>query len=81
MSTDKAPCFADHLKDGRAADPPSWGVYVKGVDEWIAAPSQEAAEAHAHALNAKWIARSDRSENDPRLWAIPDLWPFTSEDV
>ena len=62
-----------------AADDGLWGVYVSGMDEWHAEASQEAAEQHAHALNAIYVGREDKHEHDPRMWATPDLWPFTRE--
>lgn len=61
------------------AEPPLWGVYVRGMDEWHAAASWSDAMKRANGLNAAIASREPR-ENDPHVWSIPDLWPFNGED-
>lgn len=61
---------------GHATNADPWGVYIRGMDEWHACASQQEAEEYAHQLNAHWIGRDRRSEFDPWMWAVPDLWPY-----
>lgn len=61
------------------ADPPLWGVYVRGMDEWHAAASWHDAMNRSNALNVSIASRAPR-EHDPHIWSIPDLWPFSGDD-
>lgn len=61
------------------ADPPLWGYYVRGMDEWHAAASRLDAMRCANALNVAIASREPR-ERDPHVWSIPDLWPFSGAD-
>lgn len=71
----------DHADGGRRmSDPTLWGMYDRGQDEWRPAVSQEAAEREAAEINTMWANRKQRSEFDPHLWCIPDLWPFSAEE-
>ena len=69
--------FADGAR--RTVDPTLWGIYHRGADEWRACRSQEDAEKTANHWNDAWSKRTRRSEFDPHMWAIPDLWPFSPE--
>jgi len=62
------------------ADRSLWGIYTRGMDEWVAAKSRRDAEAWALKLNQVMIAQAKYDEHDPWMWAIPDLWPGSAED-
>lgn len=61
------------------AEPPLWGIYIRGMDEWRAAKSWHGAMQMANGLNAEIASREPR-ENDPHVWAVPDLWPWSGAD-
>lgn len=61
------------------AEPALWGVYVRGMDEWHAAQSWHDAMKDANTLNGAIAIREPR-ENDPFVWSVPDLWPFSGDD-
>lgn len=68
-------------EEGRALDKVLWCCHVLGPDDLHAAPSYEAALAHATALNA---AIDGRVAEHPELAdvlckAVPALWPWSPE--
>lgn len=60
-------------------EPSLWGVYIRGQDEWLAAPSRYDAEQDAQYLNGN-VCSMSKTRMSPVLWAVPDLWPWSDED-
>lgn len=67
-----------HHADGGVtnADSSLWGTYTRGMDDWIAQPSREAAEKYALAMNAAIVGQAKYDDIEPWVWVTPDLWPF-----
>lgn len=59
-----------------------WAVNVHGPDDLIPVASYEMAIRFANAFNAWWLKRvlADHREGDPRMWAVPVVWPHFPED-
>ena len=71
----------DHADGGRrTVDPTLWAIYHRSADEWRACHTQDEAEQRANYWNDIWAKRKRRSEFDPHMWCIPDLWPFTADE-
>ena len=53
-----------------------WCVHIEGLDDFIAATSQEVAQQEASAINA-YIERSENGRRATPLRAVAIEWPFT----
>lgn len=60
-----------------------FAVNIHGPDDLIPVDDYAHAVRLAHAFNAWWVGRVavDHREYDPRMWAVPVVWPYEEADA
>jgi hypothetical protein len=56
-----------------------WCIQIVGPDDWYAAKSLTHAREMAGKINAQICRSGHDDENEPNVWAVPGIWPWSAE--